>query len=119
MMSPWTSASKASRIIAIVQASQASQQAVPGNQFIAGFRPVANGVCFQLRATKEFFHFDHVAKIIRDRRVDIRKPKGVVRPDDVFRSHTAFILANHDRKTDAAATDSNHSGFIKKKGGWL
>ena len=119
MMSPWTSASKASRIIAIERASGTRQQAVPGNRFLTGFRPVANGFRFQLRASKKFFYFDHVAKIIGNRRVDISKPKGIIRPDDVFRSHTAFILANHDRKTDATATDSNHSGFIKEERGWL
>src|SRR5437660_5561037 len=86
-ISPWTSASLASRSIGLLPGAAACEQLFPRDPRALGFdlRPQGRGLL--LPALQIGPHFVAMPKVVGDDRVDIGQTQRIIRADHVFRGH--------------------------------
>src|SRR5262245_14570341 len=96
MISPWTSASLASRNIGLLPGTATSQQLLPRNTRPLGLDLRAQGLGSFGPSLQIGSNFLAVAKIVGDDRVDVGQLQGVVGANHVFRRHAVLVLLDDE-----------------------
>src|SRR5207245_3536167 len=116
-ISPWTSASLASRSIGLLPGAAACEQLFPRDPRALGFdlRPQGRGLL--LPSLQIGPHFVAMPKVVGDDRVDIGQTQRIIGADHVFRGHAILVLLDDQVEADAALADTHGAPFVHPKRG--
>src|SRR5271157_2018464 len=114
-MSPWTSASLASRSMVGPSGTAACQQLFPRDARVLrlDLRPQVLGfLCSSLQVGPDFVA---VPEVERDDGVDVAQSQGIVGADHVFRPRAVLVLLDYQIQADATIADADGASFVYSK----
>src|SRR5262249_11288995 len=92
MISPWTSASLASRSIGLDPGTATCNQLFSRHARSLGLNLRPQGLGFLFSSLEIGPHFVAVPEVVGDNGVDVGQHEGIVGADHVFRRHTVLVL---------------------------
>src|SRR5271157_6259468 len=104
-MSPWTSASLASRSMVSPSGTAACQQLFPRHARVIRLDLRSQGLGFLCSSLQVGPHFVAVPEVEGDNGVDVGQSQSVVGADHVFRHHAVFVLLDDQVEADATLAD--------------
>src|SRR5213592_4491057 len=107
MMSPWISASLASRSIGVYTGTAARKQFFPRNARAFGLDLCPQGLGFLGSPLQIGPHFLLMPKVVGDCRMDVGQHQGVVGTDHLFRRHAVFVLLDDQVEADASRANAD------------